>query len=109
MNDVQPTCWENLKQNFYEIVVKSDVNWDEISEDRDVLNIAFLRCFRDKLNWSKVILVYRLTDNEIDEFADYIDWQVLEKSYSLNEKMIKKHRKKLSNVAVDCMKTFYNN
>ena len=54
----------------------SKLDWKELSEniDDDWFTEAHLDAFKDKWDWATLISRYKLSDNLIEKYTDYIDW-----------------------------------
>ncbi len=54
----------------------SKLDWKELSDriDDDWFTEAHIEAFKDKWDWSQLILRYHLSERLIDKYIDYIDW-----------------------------------
>jgi hypothetical protein len=59
--------------------------WEEVTPE----SVETLRLFKDRLNWT--LISFSLEEKYVDEFADYIDWPVLQKSVLISSKTLDKY------------------
>ena len=55
------------------------LDWTELSEriDNDWFTEAHIEAFKDKWDWSSLVVNFRLSEKLIDKYVDYIDWDSL--------------------------------
>ena len=70
ITELSMTTYSNLSDDFHTKVIEDKNLWSVISAND--LSIDFIRQWKDKLDWSYLSMVKCFTDEEKEEFVDYI-------------------------------------
>lgn len=85
---------QNLSESFLREMskrFKKNQEWYAISRHYRHFNDSFLKDFAKKLHWKEISA--SLTEEQIEKFADKVDWLTISQSKTLSKEFAKKHVK----------------
>ena len=96
--DLDPEAYVADKNTEKYITTHPDYvpNWNEVSKKQ--LSAGFIDQFADKLNWTKLCIHCKLTEDTIEKHIDKVNWLALEmhqvvsqafaEKYNMNERVV---------------------
>ena len=93
-------------QFFHEF--KDYINWQKVS-GLDIRTHKFLfKAFAQNLNWERICEANLLSDETVDEFAEYIDFDVLIVTQIVSDYILLKYHNKINWNLIKTLKCYYD-
>ena len=83
------------------MAIVNEFGWEGVSKEN--LPAYFIRQHKDKLNWKEVSLHTYFSEEELDEFAEYLDWFIIFQKHHLSGDMLHRQQGRIKVAIVNAI------